>query len=112
MPSAVRRLRSQLRQNGSVVDEMMPNDRAVGQREAIGRRRRVLDDRLDGPVARGEPLEHLARATRRRSGDQRVAPPTSMYSMNRTSAFIVAAVLDQIDQLVVVDAANDDACRS
>ena len=47
-------------------------------------------------------------ARRRASGDQRVAPPTSMYSMNRTSALTDSPVLDQIDQLVVVDAADDD----
>ena len=38
----------------------------------------------------------------------RVAPPTSMYSMNRTSASTTAAVFDQVHELVVVDAADDD----
>ena len=56
-----------VRQNGSVVDEMMPKVVPSRQREAIGRRRRVrFDDRLDRAVVRASAtLEHLPRARRR-----------------------------------------------
>ena len=107
MPSAVSRLRSQLRQNGSVVDEMIPNIVPSGRRNRSAGADDRLDDRLDRSVVRGERGEHLRREITR-AGDQRVAPPTSMYSMNRTSAFSGSPVLDQIDELVVVHALDDD----
>ena len=87
MPSAVSRLRSHVRQNGSVVDAMMPNVVPSGEREALGRRRRSrLVDRRDRAVV-ARRARRASRAARRRGrATSGVAPPTSMYSMKRTSA--------------------------
>ncbi len=86
MPSAVRRLRShaaaeRLRRRGDDAE-----DRAV--RSAYDRRaptsparRSARSDRSGGQAPRA-----FLDAETTRSGDQRLAPPTSMYSMNRTSA--------------------------
>ena len=61
--------------------------RAVRQAVAIGRRRRLLAQRLDRAVALRRGRRGSRRgATYTLSIDQRVAPPTSMYSMKRTSA--------------------------
>ena len=96
MPSAVRRLRSHAAQNGSVVDAMMPNVVPSGSRKRSAGAESRPGDRLDRRrSASVEPREHLARATRRASIDQCVAPPTSMYSMNRTSAPTRPAELEQ-----------------
>ena len=92
VPSAVIRLRSQERQNGAVVDATTPNvvpsvrrKRSAG---ALGSRPSVMvviePYRCDN-TARISLLENTC------SGDHAVAPPTSMYSMNRTSASCVRA---------------------
>ncbi len=107
MPSAVSRLRSQLLQNGAVVDEMMPNGGAVRQLEAIRRRRTLLDDRRHAPVVGGEarkdllPRDDGAGRPLRRAADVHVLDEPD-FGAHRLS------VLDQIHDLVVVDAADDD----
>ena len=83
-------------------------DGAVRQAEAIGRRRRLLDDRLDRPVVRRSSVASISLPRHDASIDQCVAPPTSMYSMKRTSAPMRASRTRSVAQLVVVDAANDD----
>ena len=50
----------------------------------------------------------MSRRETTRGIDQCVAPPTSMYSMNRTSAPWRASELQQVYEFVVVDTANDD----
>ena len=80
-PAAIARPAERLRRRRDDAE-----DGAVRQPESIRRRRRVVDEGLNGPVAARQPIEHLRRDTTS-VGDQRVAPPTSMYSMNRTSAF-------------------------
>ena len=74
-----------VRQNGCVTDAMMPKI------VPSGRRKRSAGAELCSTIASGVPKRS---ATRSRisarettaAGVQRVAPPTSMYSMNRTSA--------------------------
>ena len=108
MPSAVSRLRSQVRQNGSVVDEMMPNVVPSGSaKRSAGADEPGSSTGVDRRRSAREALEHLPPRDDA-AGRPRVAPPTSMYSMNRTSAFTDLPVLDQVDQLVVVDALDDD----
>ena len=97
------------RQNGSVVDEMMPNIVPSGS----AKRSAGADDPGStigsiGAVARAPARRASPAARRRGRATSGVAPPTSMYSMNRTSRVHRPAVLDQVDQLVVVDAADDD----
>ena len=86
--------------------------RAVRQPKAIGGRRRVVSTIGSiAPVARGERVEHLAprddasRRPARGAADVHVLDEAHL-GVHRP------AVLDQIHQLVVVDAADDDACRS
>ena len=57
---------------------------AVRQEEPIGRRRRAVE-RQDRPYC-ASIRASISRRETTASGVQRVAPPTSMYSMNRTSA--------------------------
>ena len=87
VPSAVIRLRSQERQNGAVVDATIPNVVPSARRKrsagALGSRPSVTG------VMAPYRCDNTARISRREntcSGDHAVAPPTSMYSMNRTSA--------------------------
>ena len=84
-PSAVTRQRSQSSQNGSVVDAMMPNTVPFGRRY----RRAGADERSStgtiGPKAAPRRSSISARETTWLHA-QCVAPPTSMYSMKRTSA--------------------------
>ena len=62
---------------------------AIRQPEPIGRRRRI-SPRSAESARSGPPADRASPCARRRAAaDQRVAPPTSMYSMNRTSAFTV-----------------------
>src|SRR5580693_10088052 len=84
-PSAVSRLRSQFRQKGVVVEAIIPKavpsgnlNRSAGADEFAPRGSIVpyLFVRRSSISARGKTL----------SLDQFVAPPTSMYSMKRTSA--------------------------
>ena len=102
-PAAIAALAERLRRRRDDAE-----DRAVRQAVAIGRRRRLFDDRRDRAVVRRRAAASISRRDTTRAIDQCVAPPTSMYSMNRTSAPCRPAELDQIDQLVVVDAADDD----
>ena len=106
MPSAVSRLRSQLLQKRLRRRRDDAERRAVRQDDS-GRpgqsslRRSVRSDR-SAPSS----VEHLA-LRHHAVGAHCVAPPTSMYSMNRTSALTVRAELDQLHQFIVVDAADD-----
>ena len=59
MPSAVSRLRSQLLQNGAVVDEMMPTVVPSGSAKRSAGAELGLDDGRDGTVVRGEAREDL-----------------------------------------------------
>ncbi len=85
------RARSQSRQNGAVVDAITPKTRPSGR-----------TNRSAGAVDPGSSTAATSpNRVRRRSSssargttvplDQCVAPPTSMYSMNRTSAEMDAA---------------------
>ena len=60
-------------------------DRAVRKPEPLRGRGALLDDRLRRP-RRPPAGRAISGARDDASGDQRVAPPTSMYSMKRTSA--------------------------
>ena len=82
-----------------------PERGAVGQAEAIGRGRRRFDDRLDRPVVGGEPLQHLA--ARDDPCGRPVCRAADVHVLDEPDLGVHhAAVLDQIDQLVVVDAAD------
>ena len=85
-----------------------PEGRAVGQPEAFGRRgvatsgasRSRRSGRSDAPASR------VAAPPCRTTSC--VAPPTSMYSMKRTSAPTRRPNVEQVVDLIVVDAAHDD----
>ena len=86
----------------------MPKVVPSGSVEAIGRRRAVLDDRRHASRSARRAVRGSPAARRRESGDHFVAPPTSMYSMNRTSAPMDFPYSIRSHQLVVVDAPDDD----
>ena len=65
---------------------MMPNTVPSGRRIAIGRRGRRFAQRLDRSVVRRERRRASPLRDTTCDIDQCVAPPTSMYSMKRTSA--------------------------
>ena len=65
---------------------MIPNVVPSGSGSARPAPTISLVDRLDRPVMRVERARASRARARRARGDQRVAPPTSMYSMKRTSA--------------------------
>ena len=97
----MRRLRSHVRQKGSVVDEMMPNVWPSGSRKRSAGADVASSRAVAGPRASPMVRSISARLTTSRA-DQRVAPPTSMYSMKRTSASTGPRVGQQVDELVVV----------
>ncbi len=86
---------------------MIPKVDSVGEREAIGRRRRRFDDRLDATVSARERVEDLAArddAVRRPAAG---AADVHVFDEAHFGAEL-AAELDQIAELVVVHAANHD----
>ena len=85
IPSAVSRLRSQVLQNGEVVEAMTP--KIVPSRRTNRSAGAVLTSlrRSMRPYRRFNTLRMSARE-KTLSIDHCVAPPTSMYSMKRTSA--------------------------
>ncbi len=85
MPSAVRRLRSQSRQKGAVVEAMTPKVVPSARRKRSAGAAARAGSGSTGPNFRSINARISACDTTC-SRDQRVAPPTSMYSMNRTSA--------------------------
>ena len=64
----------------------MPNTVPSGSAIAIGRRGALLDHRLDPARSAGPATSSISARLTTWSIDQCVAPPTSMYSMKRTSA--------------------------
>ena len=111
-PSAVSRLRSHVAAEGRGGRRDDPECRAVREREPIGRGPRSVEDRVSPLRSDASTACSMSVREKTRSGDHCVAPPTSMYSMNRTSAPIARRVLEQRHDLVVVRASHDRRNRS
>ena len=107
MPSAVTRARSQVRQNGAVVEAITPNVVPSARRKRSAGAQPSLRIGVTAPYRRSTAWR-ISRCETTCAMLHRVAPPTSMYSMKRTSAPAPAGELQQVGDLVVVVAANDD----
>ena len=101
------RLRSQAVAEGLGRRRDDAEDRAVGQREAIGRRGRLFVDRGDRAVVLLEALEHLAARDDRCRRPSRRAADVHVFDESNFRAER-PAVLDERHQFIVVDAAHHD----
>ena len=107
MPSAVSRLRSQVRQNGVVVDAMIPNVVPSGSRNRSAGAELASRERLDRAVPRRQALQDLGARDHLLAGPVGGAAHVHVLDEPHLGADR-AGELQQVDQLVVVDAPDDD----
>ena len=116
MPSAVSRLLSQLLQNGSVVDEMMPNTVPSGSRKRSAGALVSSTTAVIGPYSLAERRQHVLPRHHAIARPLRGAADVHVFDEANLGADALR-VLEQRNQLVFVRAANDhrielDARRS
>ena len=106
MPSAVSRLRSQLLQNGSVVDEMMPNTVPSGSRKRSAGALVSSTIGVIGPYSLAERRQHLLARHDALARPLRGAADVHVFDEANLGADALR-VLEQRHELVVVRAADD-----
>ena len=107
MPSAVTRLRLQLRQNGAVVEAMMPKTVPSGRAKRDAGAALSSMTGVIFPIARFERSQHFIARNHFRARPLGGAAHVHVLDEAHFGA-VRAAELDEIGKLVVIHAADDD----